>query len=111
MKKLLSLLIILSILVCSLSSCSTDRKRSVITINETTQIDTEIFSYFLNEICYNNKGISDSECIELATSKCLEYVAVNTRFAQNGQSLSPTEKADISTETLRPEGCGSIHLK
>ena len=99
MKKLLSLLIILSILLCSLSSCSSGRKRSVITINETTQIDTEIFSYFLNEICYNNNGISDSECIELATSECLEYVAVNTRFAQNGQSLSPKEKADISVET------------
>ena len=99
MKKLLSLLIILSILLCSLSSCASDKKRSVITINEDTQIDTEVFTYFLNETYYSTPGISDSECIELATSECLEYIAVNTRFAQNGQALSPREKADISTET------------
>lgn len=99
MKKLLSLMIILSILLCSLPSCSFGGKRSVIEINNTTDIDTEIFSYFLNDVYYKYDGISDSEYIERATSECLEYIAVNTRFAQNGQSLSPREKADISNET------------
>lgn len=99
MKKLLSLLIVLSIALCCLPSCSFGGKRTVLEINETTQIDTEIFSYFLNEIYYEYEGISDSECIERATSECLEYIAVNTRFAQNGGALTPRGKADVSNET------------
>ena len=99
MKKLLSLLIILSISLCCLPSCSFGGKKSVIEINESTQIDSEIFSYFLNDAYYRYEGVSDEEYIERATSSCLEYIAVNTQFAQNGQSLSPREKADISNET------------
>ena len=99
MKKLLSLLIVLSLTLCSLTSCASGRKQTVLEINETTLIDTEIFSYFLNEIYYENAGISDSECIERATSECLEYVAVNTRFSQSGGKLSPREKAEVANET------------
>lgn len=99
MKKLLSLLIVLSIVLCSLPSCAFGGKRSVIEINEATEIDTEIFSYFLNDVYYKYDDISDSQYIELATSECLEYIAVNTKFAENGKALTLREKADISKET------------
>ena len=99
MKKLLSLLIVLSITLCCLTSCNLSGKKTVIEINETTLIDTEIFSYFLNELYYEYDGISDAECIDRATSECLEYVAVNTHFAKNGGTLSAKEKADVSNET------------
>lgn len=99
MKKLLSLLIVLSITLCCLTSCNFSGKETVIEINETTLIDTEIFSYFLNELYYEYDGISDAECIDRATSECLEYVAVNTHFAKNGGKLSAKEKADVSNET------------
>lgn len=99
MKKLLSLLIVLSITLCCLTSCNLSGKKTVIEINETTLIDTEIFSYFLNELYYEHEGISDAECIDRATSECLEYVAVNTHFAKNGGTLSAKEKADVSNET------------
>lgn len=97
MKRILSLLLILIVLF-AMPSCSVGMK-AVIEINESTNIDTEIFSYFLNDVLYSYENKTDSEYIELATSECLEYVAVNTKFAESGEKLSPREKADVATET------------
>lgn len=99
MKKLLSLLIILSIVLCVLPSCSADGGKTVIEINDTTKIDDEIFSYFLNDVYYRQDNSAEMEYIERATSECLEYAAVNTRFSMLGNTLSPNEKADVSKET------------
>lgn len=97
MKKHLAFVLVF-IMIFSLSACSVNGK-TVIEINENTNIDTEIFSYFLNDVYYSYENRADSEYIELATSECLEYVAVNTRFAQMGENLTPREKADISNLT------------
>ncbi len=97
MKKYLAFILIFAMLF-SVSACSADGK-AVIQINENTNIDTSIFSYFLNDVYYAYSDKSDSEYIDLATSECLEYVAVNTKFAQMGEKLTPREKADISNLT------------
>ncbi len=89
------LLLIFSVL---LSSCG-DGSRAVLTINENTQINSEIFTYFLNEAYYGSDGYTESECIDYATSECLKYIAVNTQFAKTGRKLSVDEKASISAET------------
>lgn len=99
MKRAVLLILISALMLCALPSCAVGGNRSVIEINETTHIDTEIFTYFLDKIYYENQGISEDECIERATSECLKYIAVNTRFAQMGQTLSAREKADVSSVT------------
>lgn len=95
MKKITALVISL-IMLFSLSACSVNGK-TVIEINENTEIDSEIFTYFLNEAFYAHSGRASSEYIDLATSECLEYVAVNTKFAESGEKLSQREKAEISS--------------
>ncbi|MBR6646508.1 MAG: hypothetical protein IKL09_03225, partial [Clostridia bacterium] len=97
MKKIVAFLLVIAT-VFLLTSCNTD-KRNVIEINETTNIDSEIFSYFLNDVYYRYENKTELEYIDLATSACLGYVAVNTEFSQSGKKLTPRDKADISKET------------
>ena len=97
MKKIIAFLLVI-VTVFMLTSCNADKK-NVIEINETTNIDSEIFSYFLNEVYYNHENKTELEYIDLATSACLSYVAVNTEFEKSGKKLSPRDKADISKET------------
>ena len=70
----------------------------MLTVNNVTDVDSEIFTYFLNDAYYSVNGYTESECIELATSESLKYVAVNTHFAQNVGSLELDEKAALSRE-------------
>ncbi len=96
MKKLVSIFILIS-LIFSLSSCSVGSK-SVLTVNESTDVDSEIFTYFLNNAYYSDNSYTESECIEKATAESLKYVAVNTHFAQTVGNLTLDEKADVSQE-------------
>ena len=98
MKKFLAFMTAIILCLVTLPSCSVGGNKSVITINGETQIDTEIFTYFLDELYNGSDELSESECIELATSECLKYTAVNTRFNQTGRTLSLDEKAEISKE-------------
>lgn len=97
MKKIICLFLA-SVMVFALSSCSSEKSESVLTVNDSADIDTQIFTYFLN-IAYRGNGLSDSECIESATSECLKYIAVNTKFAEMGSSLTLSERAALSRET------------
>ncbi len=96
MKKFIAIFLIL-ICVFSLSSCSAGSK-SVLTVNEITDVDAEIFTYFLNDAYYSENGYTEDECINIATSESLKYIAVNTRFAQTSGNLTLDEKADLSQE-------------
>lgn len=96
MKRLISLILLTIVIIFSFTSCS-GMNGSTLTINEKTEIDREIFTYFLNEAYYGG-NLSDEECINEATSKCLEYAAVNTRFAQMGKTLSQNDKAAVALE-------------
>ena len=97
MKKLIAFLLVIAT-VFMLTSCNADKK-IIIEINETTNIDSEIFSYFLNDAYYRYENKTDLEYIDLATSECLSYIAVNTEFAKSDKKLTPRDKADISKET------------
>lgn len=98
MKRLFALMTAIILCLVSLTSCSSGGSKSVITINETTEINAEIFTYFLNEVYYGSGELTESECIEQATSECLKYAAVNTQFEKTGRTLSLDEKAEISNE-------------
>lgn len=98
MKRLVAFMTALILCLVMLPSCSVGGNDSVLTINDETELDTELFTYFLNEAYYGKTEMTDSECIEYATSECLKYAAVNTQFAKTGRTLSLDEKADISTE-------------
>ena len=97
MKKILAFLLVF-VNIFLLTSCNAGKK-SVIEINESVNIDTEIFSYFLNDVYYRYENKTELEYIDLATSECLGYIAVNTQFAESENKLSPRDKADISNET------------
>lgn len=98
MKRLVAIMTALILCLVMLPSCSVGGNRSVLTINDDTKLDTELFTYFLNEAYYGTREMTDNECIEYATSECLRYAAVNTQFAKTGRTLTLDEKADISTE-------------
>lgn len=70
----------------------------MLTVNNITDVDSEIFTYFLNEAYYSDNNYTENDCIELATSESLKYIAVNTRFAQTAGSLTLDEKAELSKE-------------
>ncbi len=98
MKKIVSFLTVLFMLF-SFCSCEMMNSSSVITVNGIAQLDTEIFTYFLNNAYYSSDAKTQDACISAATSSCLEYLAVNTHFAQLGKSLSENAKASVSRET------------
>lgn len=99
MKRTVCLFLSLLFLLSILSSCSGGGNNSVLTVNDKATVDSEIFSYFLNEAYYGGHGYTDEQCIEVATSEGMKYLAVNTAFALSGKTLSPDEKAAVSQET------------
>ena len=98
MKKIISVFAVVALLCSLLCGCSVGNA-GVITINKNTKIDKEVFTYFLNEAYYSSDGMTESACIETATTKTIEYVAINTRFESLGRKLSANDKAAISRET------------
>ena len=99
MKKIISVFTVVALLCSLLCSCSSPGNGSVITINKNTKIDKEVFSYFLNEAYYSSAGMTESACIETATTKTIEYIAINTQFELLDRKLSANDKAAISRET------------
>ncbi|MCD7826945.1 MAG: hypothetical protein LUG85_00185 [Clostridiales bacterium] len=86
------------LLLCFLTASCSAGSESALTINDTAEVNTEIFTYFLNDAYYSGSYETEDQCVDAATSKCLEYMAVNTRFAQMGNKLSQNDKADIALE-------------
>ena len=84
----------------SFSSCSNRRDNEVITINDgSAAVNTDVFSYYLKTAMTDNKDMTDSEYLDIATNECIKYVAVNTKFKQLNMTLTPAQKAEISKET------------
>ncbi len=99
MKKSISLFLIIALL-CLFSSCAKSQEQAYpITVNG-TQLDSEIFRYYLDEVweSADSAGTRDGR-ITQATYKCIRYVAVNSTFAAYSLSLTDAEKVDISNET------------
>ena len=72
MKKIISVFAVVALLCSLLCGCSVGNA-GVITINKNTKIDKEVFTYFLNEAYYSSDGMTESTCIETATTKTIEY--------------------------------------
>jgi|GEM_PF-2938643 hypothetical protein len=85
----------------SLTGCSRSQKeeKSVLTVNNQTEIPSGIFTYFLNMEYYSNTGLSDSDYIDRATNDSLKYLAVNSKAAEKNMTLSQSEKYKVSAET------------
>lgn len=99
MKRILSLFMVLTVIASVFTSCSSAKDKSVLTVNDEATVDTEIFTYFLNEAYNSGSGYTDEQCIEAATYEGMKYLAVNTQFASSGKTLSADEKAAVSKET------------
>lgn len=84
----------------SFSACSSRRDDTVITINDgAATVSSDVFSYYLKTSMTDNKDMTDSEYLDIATNECIKYVAVNTKFKQLNMTLTPAQKADISKQT------------
>lgn len=99
MKKLFSVLTALMLLL-ALSSCSSAPK-TALTI-EDTEINEEIYAYFLDKIISNpaayslSENAGEKELCAAATKECKTYLATNTAFRDLGLSLTSAKKAEIS---------------
>ncbi len=99
MKKTISVLIAVMILL-SLSACGT-QKRTALVISG-TQIDSEIFTYYLDKVISrpSDYGLAENPekrlLKETAVDECKKYVAINTSFRDKGLSLSAADKVEIS---------------
>lgn len=99
MKKIVSALLAV-LIIFSLCSCSQSGKTVLVVSG--TEIDSEIFTYFLDKAIqrpsdYNLDVNPDKKSLkEAAINQCKEYLAANTKFRDKGLSLSAGEKVEIS---------------
>ncbi len=99
MKKLLSALLAVAIM---LSFCACTKEKEAALVISGTEIDTEIFTYYFHKVIKkpSDYGIDidakDEVYKETAIQECKEYLAANTRFANEGLRLTSAEKVKIS---------------
>ena len=99
MKRFLACICACSILVClGLTACGS-QPGAALTVNDSADIGSGIFSYFLNNELYSGAGAYDSDAISASTLDCLAYITVNSECASLGIRLGGTEKAECSLET------------
>ncbi|MBE6791741.1 MAG: hypothetical protein E7535_11230 [Ruminococcaceae bacterium] len=97
MKKLISVFLVLNILLCAFSACSSVKgEQYPITVNG-TPVDGEIFRYYLDDVWDSEEALGSRDGrITEATYKCIRYVAVNSTFSAYSLSLSDAEKVELS---------------
>ncbi len=99
MKKIISVLLA-SVVLLSLCSC-TGSKKAPLTV-EGTEINSEIFTYYLDRIIasprsYGLEENADEKAIKAAAvNECKRYISVNTEFENSGESLTSAQKVEIS---------------
>ncbi len=99
MKKMISALLAVLILLL-FTACNTDKKTALIISG--TEIDSEIFSYYLDKVIHRptDYGLAENPEKKLlkqaAIDECKKYVAINTSFRDKGLSLSASDKVKIS---------------
>lgn len=92
---------LLAVLILLLfTACNTDKKTALIISG--TEIDSEIFSYYLDKVIHRptDYGLAENPEKKLlkqtAIDECKKYVAINTSFRDKGLSLSASDKVKIS---------------
>lgn len=100
MKKIISALLAVLILL-SFTACDMG-KRTALVISG-TEIDSEIFAYYLDKVIHrpSEYGLAEKPekklLKETVINECKKYVAVNTSFRDKGLSLSAADKVEISS--------------
>ncbi len=89
MKKITSLVLVLSMLAVLLSSCT---GKGGISVNG-EKIDNEIYMYFKD--LAEKSGEENTKTVQ---ERVVRYVAINSEFHNRGLSLSKPQKAAVSTE-------------
>lgn len=99
MKKILSVFAAVLIML-SLFACSAE-PQTALTV-EGTDINEEVYTYFLDKIVANpqsyslEEDASQKELCAAATRECKIYAAINTEFRNLGLTLTAAEKAEIA---------------
>ena len=99
MKKLSALFIAVLILF---SFCSCSSYKTTALVISGTEIDSEIFTYYLDRVIQRpaDYGLPENpqkkELKESAVNECKNYLAANTKFRDMGLTLSASEKVEIS---------------
>ena len=99
MKKAISVLLILIILLFSFGACTdTDSEAYPLSVNG-TPIDSEIFCYWLDYVwdLPESQGTKEGRLTQ-ATYMCIRYVAVNSTFAAYSLTLTDGEMQAVSDE-------------
>jgi len=99
MKKFISAALAVIIM---LSLCACTAKKQTALVISGTEINTEIFTYFLDKVINRptDYGLTEKpskkEIKQAAITECKEYLAANTEFRNIGLSLSAADKLAIS---------------
>ncbi len=96
MKRILSILLALAVVLCGLTGCGAAQEdRVALTVNG-TPLDAEIFRYYL-DLAFADASLSGKDArINSATEQCIRYVAVNSAFASRGLALTDAQTAETS---------------
>ena len=87
------------LLVCALFLSSCSFTSPVLTVGSSAELYSDVFAYFVYEAMCEDPSLDEDEILTLATTKCVEYVAVNSTFASLSLTLSGEEKAALALET------------
>ena len=87
MKKIISLLLCVAMIIC-LTSCTISKVK----VNG-VKVDNEIYKYYENTLPKNDKGEVNEEDIQKAIER---YVAINSEFANRKLKLSYNQKSTLS---------------
>ncbi len=99
MKKITAILLAV-LLIFPLASCGKDKKTALIIAG--TEINSEIFTYFLDKVIsrpidYNlPENPIKSDLKQAAINECKKYLVANTAFQDMGLTLTSSEKVEIS---------------
>ena len=99
MKRVVPLLIIgaLLLLCCA---CGAEKETVSYPLNvNATPLDSEVFTYYLDEAFHALPSGTQEEKINYAVQLCIHYVAVNSTFAAESLSLTPAEQKETSDDT------------
>lgn len=92
MKKSICVLLAMLLCLCTFSACG---NRAAVYVNG-TPIKDGVYAYFTDEAQKDLPEGSAEEQHAAANQKIVEYVAVNSAFAERGLALSTAEKAAVS---------------
>lgn len=99
MKRIISILLTALVLL-SVTACTKGETAALVISG--TEIDNEIFSYYLDKVINrpSDYGLAENPekklLREAAIDECKKYIAINTNFRDKGLSLSAADKVEVA---------------